>query len=310
MDYYAAVRAFLSASDTLSFSKAALQLDVKTSTISRHIAQLEADLGIALFNRSTRGLALTEGGTVFRDHVVRSMQALDEARHMTASLNTTPQGHLRVTMPVSFGRRHVMRHLPRFLERYPDISVDAIISDDLLNLIDSSIDLAIRIGALPDSQLMARKLAGHRRIVCAGPAYVERHGAPATPEDLSSHQALRFSLASDDKWLLVNKIAKDGNPREVTVRLQGSIRTNDTESILNLAIAGSGVALLPNWSVNEALNSGELVHLLQEWQAQVGRSSPVDIWAVYPPKRTVSSKVRAFVDFYAEIFEAPGYWGD
>lgn len=172
MDYYAAVRAFLSASDTLSFSKAALQLNVKTSTISRHIAQLEADLGIALFNRSTRGLVLTEGGTVFREQAMLSIQALDDARHMTASLNTTPQGHLRVTMPVSFGRRHVMRHLPRFLELYPNISVDAIISDELLNLIDSGIDLAVRIGALPDSQLMARKLAEHRRIVCAGPSYI------------------------------------------------------------------------------------------------------------------------------------------
>lgn len=135
------------------------------------------------------------------------------------------------------------------------------------------------------------------------------HGAPATPDDLSSHQALRFSLASDDKWLLFNKTAKDSDLKEVAVRLQGSIRTNDTESILNLAIAGSGVALLPNWSVDEALKSGELVHLLPGWQAQVGRSSPVAIWAVYPPKKTVSSKVRTFVDFYAEIFAAPGYWG-
>ncbi len=307
MDYYAAVRAFLSAADTLSFSKTAQQLEIKASTVSRQIAQLEAELGIALFNRSTRGLVLTEGGTVFREHAQLSIQALDEARHITSSLNTAAQGHLRVTMPVSFGRRHVIRHLSRFLEQYPDITVDAILSDEIINLIDSGIDLAVRIGALPDSQLMARKLAEHRRIVCASPAYIAKHGAPARPEDLASHQALRFALATDDKWLLVPKTAKGAVRGEVTVRLHGRLRANDTEAILDLAIAGSGVALLPNWSVNQALQAGELVHLLEDWQVQAGRT-PGGVWAVYPPKKTVSSKVRAFVDFYAGIFSTPGYW--
>ncbi|HBK45035.1 MAG TPA: LysR family transcriptional regulator [Xanthomonadaceae bacterium] len=307
MDYYAAVRAFLSAADALSFSKAARKLEVKTSTISRYISQLEADLGIALFNRSTRGLVLTEGGTVFREHARQSIQTLDEGRQATASLNTAPQGHLRVTMPVSFGRRHIVRHLPRFLARYPDISIDASVSDDVVNLIDTGMDLAIRIGALPDSQLMARKLAEHHRIVCASPAYVERHGAPATPQELSSHQALRFSLSGDDKWLLLNGAARRAGSKEVAVRLQGNIRANDTESILALAVAGCGVALLPNWSVTEALRAGQLIHLLPDWQAQVGRGAPA-IWAIYPPKKKVSSKVRAFVDFYTETFSAPGYW--
>lgn len=307
MDYHAAVRAFLCAADHQSFSKAAQQLEVKTSTVSRYIAQLEADLGIALFNRSTRGLMLTEGGTVFRERVGLSIQALEDARHVTASLNASPQGHLRVTMPVSFGRRHVIRHLPRFLERYPDISIDAVITDEVVHLIDSGIDLAIRIGSLPDSQLMARKLAEHRRIVCASPAYVARHGAPAMPEELDSHQVLRFALASDDKWWLVGRSGPGQKYREIAVRLHGAIRANDTESILGLAMAGCGVALLPNWSVNEALKAGELVHLLPDWQAQVGRSHGA-VWAIYPPKKKVSSKVRAFVDFYAEIFDEPEYW--
>jgi len=307
MDYYAAVRAFLCAADNESFSKAAQQLEVKTSTVSRYIAQLEADLGVALFNRSTRGLVLTEGGTVFREHAALSIQALEDARHVTASLNTSPQGHLRVTMPVSFGRRHVLRHLPRFLEQYPDISIDAVVTDEVVNLIDSGIDLAIRVGTLPDSQLMARKLAEHHRIVCASPTYVAKHGAPATPEELGSHQALRFTLAGDDKWLLVGKPDRGAKGKEVAVRLQGSIRANDTESILGLAVAGSGVALLPNWSVNEALKAGDLVHLLPDWQAQMGRS-PGAVWAIYPPKKKVSSKVRAFVDFYAELFDEPTYW--
>ncbi|MCI3206381.1 MULTISPECIES: LysR family transcriptional regulator [Pandoraea] len=311
MDYYTAVRAFLSSAEASSFSKAAQQLGIKTSTVSRYIGQLEADLGIALFNRSTRGLVLTEGGTVFREHALISLQALDDARNLTSSLNQTPQGHLRVTMPVAFGRRHIVRHLPQFLARYPDISIDAVITDDVVNLIDSGIDLAIRIGALADSQLMARKLAEHQRVVCASPDYVAQHGAPAMPEELASHEALRFSLATDDRWLLVNRetnAARASGPAEIAVRLQGALRANDTESILSLAVAGRGVALLPSWSVSEALKAGELVHLLPDWQAQVGRN-PAAIWAIYPPKKKVSSKVRAFVDFYAEILSAPGYWG-
>jgi DNA-binding transcriptional LysR family regulator len=200
-----------------------------------------------------------------------------------------------------------MRHLPRFLAQYPEISVDAVITDDVVNLIDSGIDLAIRIGSLPDSQLMARKLARHRRIVCASPGYVARHGAPAAPADLGSHEALRFSLVGDDKWLLVSPGALGAQNSPCPVRLRGAIRANDTESILALAIAGSGVALLPNWSANEALKAGDLVHLLPEWEAQAGRD-PAAVWAVYPPKKKVSSKVRAFVDFYAALFEQPDYW--
>lgn len=206
MDYYAAVRAFLCAADHQSFSKAAQQLEVKTSTVSRYIAQLEADLGIALFNRSTRGLMLTEGGTVFRERVGLSIQALEDARYVTASLNASPQGHLRVTMPVSFGRRHVIRHLPRFLERYPDISIDAVITDEVVNLIDSGIDLAIRIGSLPDSQLMARKLPAWSR---SGPTWSPRPSPPTTRSARTSHPwaccstragTCRRSIAAVPSW--------------------------------------------------------------------------------------------------------------
>lgn len=307
MDYYAAVRAFLSAAEAGSFSKAALELEVKTSTVSRHIAQLEADLGIALFNRSTRGLVLTEGGRVFREHVRVSMRALDEARQVTAALNASPKGVLRVTLPVSFGRRHVVRHLPEFLDRYPDIDVDAVLSDELLNLIDARIDLAVRIGVLPDSRLMARRLADHRRVVCASPAYVARRGLPARPEDLRDHEGLRFALASDDKWRLVRRAARGGRQREVTVRLNGRLRADDTEALLDLAEAGAGVALLPSWSLGDSLRAGRLVRLLPEWEAHIGGSDPA-VWAVYPPKKTVSSKVRAFMDFYADKFAGPDYW--
>ncbi|MGF6855906.1 LysR substrate-binding domain-containing protein [Paraburkholderia sp. CI3] len=306
MDYFSAIRAFLHAAELGSFSKAADKVGIKTSTVSRYINELEQDLGIALFNRSTRGLVTTEGGRVFREHALIVIKSLDEAREITASLNTSPRGLLRVTMPTSFGRRHVIRHLPDFMDRYPKIDIDAVVTDDVLNIIDSGIDLAIRIGVLPDSQLMARQLAVHRRIVCSSPAYLAQHGTPASPEELASHTTLRMPLSTDDTWYFVNRTHRTV-PQEVSVRLQSRLRVNDTEAVLDLAIAGRGIALLPTWAIGPAFRKGKLVQILPEWEAQPTRAAPA-VWGVYPPKKTVSSKVRAFLDFYAAIFGQEGYW--
>lgn len=306
MDYFSAIRAFLFAAELGSFSKAANRIDVKTSTVSRYVSELERDLGIALFNRSTRGLVLTEGGRVFREHAVVVIKTLDDAREITSSLNTSPRGLLRVTMPRSFGLRHVIRHLPEFMDRYPKIDVDAVMTDDTVNVIDSGIDLAIRIGVLPDSDLMARQLAVQRRIVCASPAYVAQHGTPATPDDLTAHAALRSPLAADDRWLFFNR--HDGTkPVEIAVQLHGRLRVDDVEASIALALAGRGIALLPTWAIGAALRDGKLVHLLPEWDVQPTRAVPA-IWAVYPRKKTVSSKVRTFIDFYTAVFNHKGYW--
>jgi DNA-binding transcriptional LysR family regulator len=306
MDYFAAIRAFLSAAELGSFSKAAARIEVKTSTVSRYITELEKDLGIALFNRSTRGLVLTEGGRVFQEQALGVVRSLDEAREVTSSLNRSPRGLLRVTMPCSFGRRHVIRHLPDFMDRYPNIDIDIMVTDHVLNIIEVGIDLAIRIGALPDSQLMARQLAAHERVVCASPAYVAQRGAPSSPEALTEHMTLRGPLATDDRLLLVNR-TRGAQPEEVSVVLRGRLRVDDTEALRELAIAGRGIALLPTWAIGDALRDGKLVQLLPGWEAQPTKAVPA-IWAVYPPKKTVSSKVRAFIDFYTALFNREGYW--
>jgi DNA-binding transcriptional LysR family regulator len=309
MDYFAAVRAFIQAAELRSFSKAANELAVKTSTISRYVTDLEADLGIALFNRSTRGLVLTEGGRVFREHALLALQALDDAREVTSSLNKTPQGLLRITIPSAFGRRHVVPHLPAFMQRHPNIDIDLVVSDATLNLIDASIDLAIRIGALPDSSLMAKRLAPHRRIVCGSPDYFDRSGVPAVPGDLASHESLRLPLSPDDKWAFTRVGSKQATLEQTIVELKGRFRGDDSESVLELALAGCGIAYLPTWLVGTALREGRLVHVLSEWEARTGRGEPA-IWAVYPPKKIVSSKVRAFLDFYTEVLGEPPYWDD
>jgi DNA-binding transcriptional LysR family regulator len=307
MDYFAAVRAFVCAADLQSFSKTAHELAIKTSTVSRYVSELEKDLGIALFNRSTRGLVLTEGGRLFREHAMLALQALDDARQLTSSLNRTPQGVLRVTMPSAFGRQHIVPHLPAFMARYPNIHLDIVFTDETLNLIESGVDVAIRIGALSDSSLMAKRLAPHRRIVCGSPAYFERSGLPRVPQDLVAHDALRLSLVPDDTWFFTRLVDTQTPQEQVPVQLQGRVRADDSEAVLNLAVAGCGVALLPTWLVFTALREARLVQVLTEWEARTGRAEPA-IWAVYPPKKIVSSKVRAFVDFFAEAIGEPPYW--
>jgi DNA-binding transcriptional LysR family regulator len=312
MDYFAAARAFIHAAELQSFSKTANQLGVKTSTVSRYISELEKDLGIALFNRSTRGLVLTEGGRLFREHALLALQALDDAREITSSLNRTPQGVLRVTMPPAFGRLHVVPHLPAFMARYPDIDLDIVSTEETLNLIDSGIDVAIRIGVLADSSLMARRLAPHRRIVCGSPAYFEHSGIPRVPADLATHETLCVPLVADDRWYFT-QISGDvpavKEQEHLTVALHGRLRADDSEALLALALADCGVALLPTWLAAGALREGRLQHVLPEWETRTGRAEPA-IWALYPPKKVVSSKVRAFVDFCAEAFGEPPYWED
>jgi DNA-binding transcriptional LysR family regulator len=309
MDYFAAVRAFVCAAELQSFSKTAHEMAVKTSTISRYVSDLEKDLGIALFNRSTRGLVLTEGGRVFREHAIVALQALDDAREVTSSLNRTPQGVLRITMPPAFGRRHIVPHLPAFMTHYADIGLDIVSTDATLNMIDAGIDVAIRIGVLPDSSLMAKRIAPHRRTVCGSPEYFERNGMPRVPEDLAAHDVLRLPLLPDDKWSFTRAEDGQAQPEQVLVQLQGRLRADDSEAVLELAMAGCGVALLPTWLASTALREGRLLQVLPEWEARTGRAEPA-VWAVYPPKKTVSSKVRAFVDFYAEAIGEPPYWDD
>jgi DNA-binding transcriptional LysR family regulator len=297
MDYFSAVRAFLYAAQWQSFSRSAREMAVKTSTVSRYVSDLEQDLGIALFNRSTRGLVLTEGGHVFREHAAQALAALETARHATSALNSAPQGVLRVTMPPAFGRRHIVPHLPAFLQRFPHIGIDAVFSEETLNIIDARIDIAVRIGVMPDSQLMGKALAPQRRVVCASPDYLARHGTPATPQDLAGHEAIKLALAPNDKWCFMH--AGDAAEPPQVIALQGRVRGDDTEALLSLALAGCGYALLPTWLIADALADGRLVHLLPQWLAHADRQ-PASIWLVYPPKKIVSSKVRAFIDFFSE----------
>jgi len=307
VDYLAAMRAFVRAADLGSFSKAADELDVKVSTVSRYVSSLESDLGAALLNRSTRALHLTEAGAAFYERAVVILAEVEDARSATTALNARPQGLLRVGMPGAFGRRHVVPHLADFCELYPDIRLDISLSESTVDLIEAGLDVSVRIGALPDSSLVARRLAAHERLLVASPEYLRQQGLPHEPADLVGHLCLRFDRQwRDDVWF---QHPSESPPEDAEpVKIAGRFRANDSEALLQAARDGLGVALLPTWILSDDLRSGGLVPLITQRRWSIAPGPAPAIQAVYPPKKTISPKVRAFVDFIAARFAAPPYW--
>lgn len=306
VDYFAGMRAFVRAVELGSFSRAAAEEGVKVSTVSRYVTALEADLGAALFNRSTRRLHLTEVGTTFYDRAVRIVAEVADARLAATSLNVRPQGLLRINIPGAFGRRHVVPHLRDFLAAYPDIQVDATLTDETVNLIASGADVAVRIGALADSSLVARRLAPQRRLLVAAPAYLADRRPVAVPSDLADHDCLLFALQPKQVWYFLAHDPPTTEPLEVPVR--GRLRANDSEALLDAVLASLGIALLPTWLTGEAIMAGRLTPLLPDWEALIAPGPQRAIWGVYPPKKVVSPKVRTFLSFIEARFGKPPYW--
>jgi DNA-binding transcriptional LysR family regulator len=306
LDYLAAMRAFVRSVDLGSFSKAATEEGVKVSTISRYVSALEADLGAALLNRSTRRLHLTEAGTTFYERAAQILADVEEARTATTSLNERPRGLLRINIPGAFGRRHVMPHLKDFLAAYPDIRVDATLTDATVDLIETGTDVAVRIGALADSTLVAKRLASHRRALVASPAYLEQRAPFARPDDLAHQNCLLFALQPTHAWYFRHR---DNPAAELAdVKVNGHLRANDSEALLGAAVAGLGIALLPTWLAGDDLRAGRLLALLSEWEWLIAPGPERAIWGVYPPKKVVSPKVRAFLTFLVHRFGNPPYW--
>jgi DNA-binding transcriptional LysR family regulator len=306
MDYLAAMRAFVRSVELGSFSKAAAEDNQKVSTVSRYVSALEADLGAALLNRSTRRLHLTEVGTAFYERAVAVLADVEDARLAAISSNATPQGVLRINVPGTFGRHHIVPHLKDFREAYPHIRLDVTLTDLTVDLIETGTDVAVRIGALADSTLIARRLAPHRRLVVCSPGYLATHGALDEPGDLSNHECLTFALQPTDAWYYSKRDDPVNDPLEVKVN--GAFRANDSEALLCAARADMGIALLPSWLLNEDIMTGRLINLLPSWEWTIARGPERAIWGVYPPKKTVSPKVRAFLSFFAERFGNPPYW--
>jgi DNA-binding transcriptional LysR family regulator len=298
------MNAFVRTVDLGSFSKAAAESGAKVSTISRYVGALEADLGAALLNRTTRRLHVTEAGRTFYERALQIISEVDDARNATRSLNMRPQGLLKINIPSAFGRRHVMPHMKDFLAAYPDIRLDATLTDATVDLIETGADVAVRIGALPDSVLIARRLASQRRVLAASPDYLATHPALEMPEDLSQHECLTFALQPTGAWF-----CRPGAGSEpIAIAVSGHLRANDSEALLDAALAGLGIALLPTWLINNDLRAGRLTIVLPDWEWLIAPDSERAIWGVYPPKKVVSPKVKSFIAFLNQRFGHPPYW--
>ncbi len=299
MDRLAALEAFVRVAEAQSFSEAARRMRVGKSVVSRDIAALEAELGVRLINRTTRSLSLTDAGRGYFERAQRILADLEDANRAVSEHGSSPRGRLRVSAPLSFGFLHLAPALAEFVRLYPEVNVEVALNDRFVDLVDEGFDVAVRIGTLEDSRLIARKLAPARRVVCASPEYLGERGVPETPDDLARHECLSNSnIAIGREWRFQRP---DGTPWPVSV--SGRIGFDNGDALKACAIAGLGVVALPSFIAGADLQSGALVSLLEAYAPQ-----DTAINAVYPHARHLSSAVRSFVDFLASRFGPRPYW--
>jgi DNA-binding transcriptional LysR family regulator len=282
-----------------SFSAAARALSLSPSAVSRQIAALEDHLGVRLLNRSSRRVTLTEEGRTFHERCLRIVAEIDDVQAQMAHMAQHVQGTLRVTATVAFAKAHLLPLFPEFLKLYPELALHLELTDRLVDLAEEGVDVAIRFTEqVEDESLVARRLVHNRRVVVAAPSYLALHGTPRVPEDLLAHNCLRmYSVSSFNDWEFANE---DGTR---VLEVQGNFEANSADAVYHAALAGLGVARLSLYLVHADLEAGRLVRLLPAYTHE-----KADILAVYPHRRNLSPKVRAFVDFLAEhLSDAPDW---
>ncbi len=299
MDRLANMEAFVRVAETKSFSEAARRLRSSKSLISRQVAALEAELGVRLFHRTTRSLSLTEEGRGYHEQVARILTEIEEANLSVSKSQEAPRGRLRVSAPMSFGILHIGPAIRDFLVQYPEVELNLSLNDRYVDVVDEGFDLAIRVGRLSDSSLISRKLGQYRMMLCASPAYLQDHPAPADPDDVKQHACICYSSNSlVPEWTFVRP---DGKPWPV--QIGGPLHSNNGDVLRAAALQGLGLVYLPSFIVGPDVQASSLVSLLPEFV-------PTDtaIHAVYPHSRHLSPKVRALIDFLAGRFGARPHW--
>jgi DNA-binding transcriptional LysR family regulator len=285
MDRLQAMTTFVRVVENGSFSGAAKQLNVGQPAVSKTIAQLEDRLQVRLLLRSTHGLTPTEAGQRFYERARRAIEEANEAELEARGAGASLSGRLRVSAATTFARLHVVPHLPAFLKANPDLEIDVILDDRVIDLVAEGVDMALRMGELPDSAAVARKLASGRRSVIATPAYLERCGIPQSPAELGSHQALIYSQASSG-WTF-----KRGSA-ETSVSVHGRVRVSAAEGLRAAVLADMGLTIASDWMFSPELESGAVRRVLEAWALPT-----IDLWAVFPTGRLASAKAHAFATF-------------
>jgi DNA-binding transcriptional LysR family regulator len=299
MDRFEAFSTFAAVVEAGSFSAAAERLHVAKSVVSRRVAELEAQLGVQLLHRTTRRLALTDAGHELHRRAVAILAELAEAESAVSEGQRSLTGRIRLAAPLSFGLLHLNPALTAFAEHHPGVVLDMDLNDREVNLVEEGFDLAVRIGHLEDSSLVARPLAPIRALLCASPGYLARHGIPAAPGDLVRHQGLVYAnIPEAQQWRFT-----DAHGRSVSVRVPVRLRANNGDMLLEAAAAGLGIVATPTFIAYRAVLEGRLVPLLQGY-----RLPAVHAYAVYPSRRFVTQRVRALIGFLAERFGERPYW--
>jgi DNA-binding transcriptional LysR family regulator len=295
MDRFAAMQAFVRVVEAGSFVAAAERLGFSTSSLSRQVAELEHHLGVRLLNRTTRRLSLTETGQSYYERCVALLADVQEAEAIAGQTAASPRGTVRLTCSHSIAEQRVAPAIAAFVGRHPDVKFELTVAERIVDLVEEGFDLAVRVGAVGGERLVARRLGSMRLVLCAAPSYIERHGAPRSPDEIPRHSALTYAYAASPRvWRFV---ASDGSTHEL--RVTGSLHANSGDALRSAAEAGLGLICEPDFLVAGALAAGRLVRLLPGFQAGGG-----EIWAVYPTRRHLSLKVRLFVDHIAEVFAA------
>lgn len=293
MDRFLTMTVFSKVVELESFAAAARQLEMSPAAASKHVQTLEQRLGVRLLNRTTRHVSTTEVGREYFRRSRRILAELEETEQAASHLQAVPRGLLRVSAPVAFGNRHLAPAIGRFLRVFPNVSIDLMLDNRYVDLVEERLDLAVRVGHLADSALIARKLMSARMVLCASPGYLARRGTPTSLRDLADHDCLVHSHTSARPGWHFN--APDG--QSVVAQVSGRVQANNADALINLALDGQGILLQPDLLIDQDIQAGKLVPLLSDYR-------PIDapIQAVYPHSRYIPPKARAFVDFLATRF--------
>jgi DNA-binding transcriptional LysR family regulator len=298
MDKLASIRAFTRVLQQRSFAAAARELRLSRSAISKYLIELDQELGAQLLRRTTRTVTPTENGQAYYERCIAILADLEEADLAVGALQSEPRGLLRVNAPMSFGTLHLGRAIADFMEKHPQLQIQLILSDQLIDPVQEGFDVTLRIADLAPSSMIARKIAPALRVICAAPSYLARRGTPSHPDELTAHDCLSYGhLATGTQWKLSGK---DGDH---WIRVPWTLCTNNAEVLRDAAVRGRGIALLPTFIAGADLQAGRLRTILTDFKAP-----EIDICAIYPETRHLSIKVRLFIDFLVERFGVRPYW--
>ncbi len=296
MDRFHALSTFAKVVEAGSFVRAAELLHVSPSAVSRHVAELEEHLDSRLLNRTTRRLSLTESGRIFYERCVQLLADLEEAEQSAGAGTVRPRGTLRLTCGTTFGVRHLAPAIAAFIARYPEMHLDVELSDRTTDLVDEGFDAAVRIGAIGSQNLVGRRIGQTQLVCCAARSYLERHGEPKQPEDLATHACLTYEYSPDKNlWRFRDHRGGDRN-----IRVVGPVHANNGRFLEALAVAGVAIVLEPDFVVGPDVHARRLVTILRGYE-----TTRAPIYFVYPSRRHLSAKVRAFADFLSARFAQP-----